>query len=63
MNLQQLPVEQWLEASLPDVATDPSISSPDPAWLKNMATFQVGGAFDGREFQADLVDSISAITR
>lgn len=61
MTVLDLPIEQVLEASLPD-ATDVT-RAPDPAWLGAMTAFEVEGQIDGSEFQADLVYSTSGLTR
>ena len=63
MRLLDLPIEQLLEAGLPDVTTDPSWSQPDPTWLRSRETFEIEGQIDSSEFQADLIQSCSGLIR
>ena len=63
MSRLDLPIDQVLDASLPDVATDPSWTQPDPSRLRGLSTFETEGRIDTGEFQADLVWSISGLSR
>ena len=63
MNRLDLLIDQVLDASLPDVATDPSWAKPDPMWLRSRETFEIEGQIDNSEFQADLVWSVSGLSR
>lgn len=63
MHRLDLPIDQVLDACLPDVTTDPSWAQPDPAWLRGLSTFEMEGRIDTGEFQADLVWSVSGLSR
>lgn len=63
MTRLELPIEQVLEASLPDIATDPSLVAPDPTWLPGRARFEISGKVDPSEFMADLVLSTNGLSR
>lgn len=63
MTRLDLPIDQVLDASLPDVSTDPSWSQPDPSWLRGLQTFERDGRLDTGEFQADLVWSVNGLSR
>ena len=63
MRRLDLPIEQLLEAALPDAESDPSWSPPDPMWLRSRETFEIEGQIDSSEFQADLIQSCSGLSR
>ncbi|MDQ4064561.1 MAG: hypothetical protein M3161_00765 [Actinomycetota bacterium] len=63
MRVLDLPIEQVLEAALPDVNTDPTLSRPDPTWLRSRQTFEIEGEIDKSEFLADLIQSCSGLSR
>ncbi|MDQ3964187.1 MAG: hypothetical protein M3277_09810 [Actinomycetota bacterium] len=63
MNRLDLPIDQVLDACLPDVATDPSWTQPDPMWLRGLSAFEAEGRIDSGEFQADLIWSVSGLSR
>lgn len=63
MRRLDLPIEQLLEASLPDVNTDPSRATPDLRGLSGLPSFEIDGVIDGPEFQADLIQSCSGLSR
>lgn len=60
---QDLPFELALESSLPDLMTDRRLAQPDPHWLRGLPDFVHEGEIDFGEYQEDLIQSVSGLSR
>lgn len=58
-----LPFELVLESSLPDPILDRRLAQPDPRWLRGLSDFAHEGEVDFGEYQEDLIQSVSGLSR